>query len=75
MNFSRLQHIATLLLDGRVLIVGGRNGQDVLTSAEIFDPSTGSWTVIGGLGAPTTTHTATLLTDGRVLVAGDPCRI
>lgn len=60
---------ATLLPDGRVLVVGG--GADVGTSAELFDPATGMFTPTGpmtvGRGG---FHSATLLADGRVLLAG-----
>lgn len=65
-------HSATLLHDGRVLVVGGQTaGQfGVAHSAEIFDPATGSWTVVRTPITPRFSHTATLLPDGRVLVAG-----
>jgi N-acetylneuraminic acid mutarotase len=56
-------HAATLLHDGRVLVVGG-------TSAELYDPGTGTWTATGSMATPRLYHTATLLTDGKVLVAG-----
>ncbi len=56
---------ATVLLDGTVLEVGGPN-----KSAEIFDPSTGTWTSIGKTHVVHGSHTATLLADGRVLVVG-----
>ena len=60
-----LQHSATALADGRVLVVGG-----FYPSAEVYNPATGTWSFTG---APRTTHrlhTSTLLNDGRVLVAG-----
>jgi N-acetylneuraminic acid mutarotase len=56
---------ATLLADGRVLVVGGQ--QDVV---ELFDPSTGQWTLGASLFYPRFGHSATPLSDGRVLVTG-----
>jgi hypothetical protein len=74
----RNNHTATLLEDGRVLIVGGRLHTDhppgireaTLDSAELFDPATGQWTATGSLGTAREDHTATLLRSGRVLVMG-----
>ena len=40
----RQNHTATLLLNGKVLVTGGWNGTNALASAELFDPSRGSWT-------------------------------
>lgn len=73
----RVGHSATLLRDGRVLVVGGQTNdhadnpnRDVLT-AELYDPATGQWTLAA---PPLRTHgadaAATLLADGRVLVTG-----
>jgi len=68
MTTARMRQTATLLLDGRVLIVGG----DKTGTAELYDPATGTFTPTGngttghGAGA----STAALLPDGRVLIAG-----
>ena len=64
-------HTATLLPNGKVLVAGGFNSTDFLTSAELYDPATGFWTVTGSLhDQARATHTATLLPNGKVLVAG-----
>ena len=65
MHVLRVGHTATLLNDGRVLVVGGGDA-----TAELFDPASETFSftgppVMGRLGA-----TATLLSDGRVLIAG-----
>src|SRR5262245_8987013 len=66
MVHPRSSHTATLLPDGRVLIVGGwaREGTSALTEAEMFDPTTGKFQPAGSFGGG-----ATLLRDGRVLIA------
>ena len=61
---------AVRLQDGRVLVVGGHSGpsgyaQD-LTSAELYDPATGTWSATGSISKPLVA--ATLLRDGKVLV-------
>jgi hypothetical protein len=85
MTDHRAMHTATLLNDGTVLIVGGIDrvaGVNMFNfevdavatnSAEIFDPSTQTFTAIpmknlmpfGAAG-----HTATLLNSGKLLIAG-----
>lgn len=68
---ARSDHSATLLPDGRVLIVGGETGDGgILDAAELYDPAIGSFIVTGRLNGARTYHTATLLLNGKVLVAG-----
>lgn len=43
---------------------------DALSSAEIYDHKTGTWSSIPSLKTPRFNHTATLLADGNVLVVG-----
>ena len=67
-------HTATLLSDGRVLIVGGlvndRLDGRASALAELYDPDRGTWSATGKMRQARWGHTATLLADGRVLVAG-----
>jgi hypothetical protein len=69
MHHARVSHTATLLKDGRVLIVGGYAG-NVSSSAELYDPERGIFIETGSLGTARCKHTAGLLPDGRVLIAG-----
>jgi N-acetylneuraminic acid mutarotase len=69
MTEIRSSHTATLLGDGRVLVVGGW-GEGISATAEVYDPTTDSWAATGSLRAPLMGFTATLLHDGSVLVAG-----
>jgi hypothetical protein len=71
MSVGRIGHTATLLPDGKVLIVGGDdNSEAVLASAEIWDPASGAFAPAGSLEAGRTEHSAEALPDGRVLVIG-----
>lgn len=75
---SRTGHTATLLADGRVLVVGGLSltlreagyfpSQPAF--AEIYDPQANRWSTTAPIGFSRFGQTATRLADGRVLVAG-----
>ncbi len=77
MTISRVSHTATLLLHGRVLIAGGATGpagrgvaEAATSKAEIYDPSTRTFTATGNMTAARSNHVATRLLDGRVLITG-----
>lgn len=72
MSEAKYAHIAVKLTDGRVLVAGGLDANsDLLTSAEIFDPATNTWSAASNLpGDGRGLAHAALLSDGRVLVAG-----
>ena len=78
LHTARYQHTATLLPDGRVLVVGGLDRREGFenavfypnATAELYDPKSGTWAVTGSLHDARFQHTATLLPNGKVLVAG-----
>jgi hypothetical protein len=75
MTIARADHWATLLSDGRVLILGGRScvlctSDPAETSAEFYDPSLGKFTPANVTFTTRGSHEAILLPDGKVLIAG-----
>jgi N-acetylneuraminic acid mutarotase len=78
LNTSRADTATSLLQNGKVLTAGGYNNtgnnnpNTYLTSAEIYDPSTGQWSFTGSIsGSVGLPATPVLLTNGDVLVAND----
>ena len=69
MTRARIAHTATLLPNGKVLVVGGFD-DDTPVGAEVYDPSSNTWSPAGSMLHPRLWHTATLLANGTVLVAG-----
>jgi len=67
---------AVRLADGRVLFVGGRadtttdDAEQVVASAQIYDPKTGSFSLTGSMTTPRDLAAAVLLPNGDVLVVG-----
>jgi hypothetical protein len=71
MSVARSSHTATLLRDGRVLIIGGYGADgERLATAELYVPATGRFSATGSMPSPRADQTATLLADGRVLIVG-----
>lgn len=66
---------ATLLPNGKVLVAGGSGDyptfphQRANSSAELYDPATGSWTLTGSMGTARDSHAQVLLPNGKVLAA------
>lgn len=61
---------ATLLPDGRVLVMGTTGEQPGTITAELYDPLSGTWSEAGDTTTLRNDYTMTPLADGRVLVAG-----
>ena len=70
MGAGRGYQTATLLPNGKVLVVAGSQSIRILASAELYDPQTRKWSSAGTLRMPRSLHTATLLKSGKVLVVG-----
>jgi len=73
---ARTGFSATLLQDGRVLVAGGFSHfcpglfSCYLSSAELFDPASGTFSSTGSMTMPRSNATATELNNGMVLIAG-----
>jgi Galactose oxidase, central domain len=94
MSVARTNATATALPDGRVLVAGGYNGRLIqltnpprqgiqilpLTSSQLFNPTSSTWTTGPALAHSRFGHSAVALKGGRVLVVGgadrqDPVRL
>jgi len=73
MNTPRVSQKQVLLQTGKVLAAGGCSTffcNSALSSAEVYDPSAGTWSITGSMTTARSGYTASLLDDGRVLAAG-----
>ncbi|WP_437953238.1 kelch repeat-containing protein [Sorangium sp. So ce296] len=70
MHLDRVDHTATLLPTGKVLVTGGGQNAFFMDSVELYDPASDRWELMAPMGDPRAGHEATLLSNGKVLVAG-----
>jgi hypothetical protein len=73
MTAPRYLEAAIVLSDGRVLVSGGNTDTipvGFLSSAEIYDPTTGTWSATGDMITPRYWHRFILLANGEVLAVG-----
>jgi len=71
MTATRFYHDASVLNDGTVLLTGGSDGNNrALASAEVYDPTAGTFAITGSMLSVRVWHTSTLLPSGKVLVTG-----
>jgi hypothetical protein len=70
MNVTRIGHASVSLPDGKVLVVGGHTqGFEITSTAEIFDPLTGIWTLYN-IDNPHDGCSFVKLADGRFMFYG-----
>jgi large repetitive protein len=78
LEIGAINPTATLLQNGKVLLAGGYNPSGssyssfpkAVSKSQVFDETTGLWSLTGNLAKARSFHAATLLNDGRVLVTG-----
>ena len=71
MSSAREGHAAILLRNGKVLLAGGSPGTGTnLSTAELYDPATGTFHPTGSMTGPRSHPATVLLNDGKVLLIG-----
>jgi len=73
MTQARRVHTGVTVPSGKVFVAGGQSDiapTTALSSAELYDATSGVWTATFGMAQARYQHTATLLASGLVLVAG-----
>ncbi len=72
MNVARSSHTSAVLADGRIMVIGGTGqvnfANTTLSSTEIFDPATASWSMGPALTAARSGAKAVTLSDGKIVV-------
>lgn len=75
MNYVRSSASAVVMDDGKVLVAGGYGyqvgtvGSHILSSAEIYDPTSDTWTLTSSMNVERSHFSLTLLQDGTVYAA------
>ncbi len=71
-TFGRFGHVAALLPNGKVIIIGGNTGQGAIPPflTEIFDPTTQLFSAGPNMVIPRIAHAGARLLDGRILYCG-----
>ena len=76
MTTNRYNHTAVPMFNGKVLVTGGYNVNNQfgsITNADLYDPTTGTWTPTVAMTIPSFRNTETLLPNGQMLVvSGEP---
>ncbi|MBO9663026.1 kelch repeat-containing protein [Dokdonella sp.] len=69
---ARMNHVAALLANGKVLVAGGYSAAQnaALATAEIYDPASDTWSPAAAMPERRLQPTATRLLSGKVLVVG-----
>lgn len=69
---SEAEYASVLLPDGRVLVPGGYTAQNTpVSSSDLYDPRTGTWTASGSMSVVRAGHSSIVLRGNRgVLVMG-----
>jgi hypothetical protein len=71
MSIPRYGAATVPLPDGRILVAGGRiDAGNGTATAEIYNPATGTWSATGSMVAARYNSGAAPLPDGRILIAG-----
>ena len=73
LNTARMGHAQTTLTNGKFLVTGGTTAgieASALTSCEIYDVTTDTWTPVSDMNEARADHEQILLPNGKVLVIG-----
>lgn len=71
LNVRKEGHSATLLPNGKVAVIGGGTaGTDAISSIELYDPASLSFSVVGDMKFQRTYHHALLMNARQILITG-----
>ena len=73
MHSARWYSTASVLSNGKVLITGGSN-DEILSTVELYDPSTQNWSIIDNMNNARYSHTASVLANQKILITGGQTR-